>query len=110
VVQRATLATASLRTPQAYIAALRRFYSLHKADAPDAASASAFAEQWKPLFGIVEVGSNVAPSARIHDSVVLAGARVERDATVVRSVVCPGARVPVGATVVDQIVAGSIDG
>jgi NDP-sugar pyrophosphorylase family protein len=35
----------------------------------------------------VEPGATVSPSARIHDSVVLAGATVEPNAVVVRSVV-----------------------
>jgi hypothetical protein len=108
VLQRSTLATASLRTPAAYIGALRRFHTLHKLNGSSvsAASASAFAEQWKPIFSIVESGSEVAPTARIHDSVVLAGGRVGRGATVVRSVVCPGGRVPAETVVVDQMVTG----
>jgi hypothetical protein len=110
VLERRMLATASLRTPSAYIAALRRWYSLQKIDSAVAAVVSEFTEQWKPLFSIVEPGSEVSRSARIHDSVVLAGAHVGRDATVVRSVICPGARVPATAMVVDQIVAGAGNG
>src|SRR5687767_16000899 len=48
------------------------------------------AEDWSPLFSLVEAGATVDPSARIHDSVVLEGGVVEAGAVLVRSVVCPG--------------------
>jgi hypothetical protein len=109
VLRRRTLATASLRTPVGYLAALRRFHSLRNNSHPPPAAAgtSEFAEHWKPLFGIVEAGADVAPDARIHDSVVLVGAHVGRGATIVRSIVCPGARVGRDAVIVDQVVTGN---
>jgi N-acetylglucosaminyldiphosphoundecaprenol N-acetyl-beta-D-mannosaminyltransferase len=48
------------------------------------------AEDWSPLFSLIEPGATVDPSARIHDSVVLEGGVVEAGAVLVRSVVCPG--------------------
>jgi hypothetical protein len=109
VLRRRTLATASLRTPGGYLAALRRFHSLrnNSHSPPAAAGTSEFAEHWKPLFSIVEPGADVAPDARIHDSVVLVGAHVGRGATIVRSIVCPGARVGRDAVLVDQVVTGN---
>lgn len=50
----------------------------------------ALAEDWSPLFSLVEPGAIVDPTARIHDSIVLEGGVVEAGAVLVRSVVCPG--------------------
>jgi hypothetical protein len=72
----------SIRTLSDYIAAMRALYQPIRATATDP-----WAEDWKSTFAIVEPGAAVSPSARIHDSVVLAGATVEAGAVVVRSVV-----------------------
>jgi hypothetical protein len=72
----------AIRTLSDYIAALRAVHQPTRAAATDP-----WAEDWKSTFAIVEPGATVAPSARIHDSVVLAGATVEANAVVVRSVV-----------------------
>jgi hypothetical protein len=72
----------AIRTLSDYIAALRAVHQPTRAAATDP-----WAEDWKSTFAIVEFGATVAPSARIHDSVVLAGANIEADAIVVRSVV-----------------------
>jgi hypothetical protein len=72
----------SIRTLSDYIAALRALHQPIRATATDP-----WAEDWKSTFAIVEPGAAVSPSARIHDSVVLAGASVEAGAVVVRSVV-----------------------
>jgi ADP-glucose pyrophosphorylase len=62
------------------------------------------AEDWTPAFSLVEVGANVSPGARVHDSVVLAGATVEAGAVLVRSLVCGDASVRADQTVVDQYI------
>jgi N-acetylglucosaminyldiphosphoundecaprenol N-acetyl-beta-D-mannosaminyltransferase len=72
----------AIRTLSDYIAALRALHQPTRAAATDP-----WAEDWKSTFAIVEPGATVSPSARIHDSVVLAGATVEPNAVVVRSVV-----------------------
>lgn len=64
-----------------------------------------YREEWERSFAVIEHGADVAPSATIHDSVVLAGATVGKDAVVVRSVVCPGAVVSAGSRCVGQVVA-----
>lgn len=109
VIRRNLSVAASLRTPQKYIRALREL-GLRQAqrsptgDAAGLASNFAFAEQWKPSFGIIEDGCHVQPGVRAHDSVLLAGAKVGRNATIVRSMICPGASVAADAVVVDRIV------
>jgi N-acetylglucosaminyldiphosphoundecaprenol N-acetyl-beta-D-mannosaminyltransferase len=72
----------SIRTLSDYIAAMRALHQPIRATATDP-----WAEDWKSTFAIVEPGAAVSPSARIHDSVVLAGASVEAGAVVVRSVI-----------------------
>jgi hypothetical protein len=72
----------AVRTLSDYIAALRALHKPIRATATDP-----WAEEWKSTFTIVESGATVAPSARIHDSVILSGANVEAGAVVVRSVV-----------------------
>ncbi len=69
-----------------------------------------YREEWERSFALVEPGAEVAPSAIIHDSVVLAGATVGKDAVVVRSVVCPGAVVQAGTRCVGQVVAAGATG
>lgn len=63
-----------------------------------------YREEWERSFALIEPGADVAASATIHDSVVLAGATVGKDAVVVRSVVCPGAVVGAGTRCVGQVV------
>jgi hypothetical protein len=77
----------AIRTLSDYIGALRALHQPTRAAATDP-----WAEDWKSTFAIVEPGATVAPSARIHDSVVLAGANVEANAVVVRSVVAGNVR------------------
>jgi NDP-sugar pyrophosphorylase family protein len=62
------------------------------------------AERGRSLFSIREQGSLVAPSAVVHDAVILQGGVVEKGAVVVRSVVGQGARVRPGQRVFDEIV------
>ena len=62
------------------------------------------AEDWTPAFSLIEPGASVDPSARIHDSVVLAGARVEAGSVLVRSLVCPGAVIRRDRTAVDEVI------
>ena len=94
----------SIRTLEDYIHALRYHHrrsaarllaggTAATATAGTAAAGTgvdAMAEDWSPLFSLVEAGATVDPSARIHDSVVLEGGVVEAGAVLVRSVVCPG--------------------
>jgi N-acetylglucosaminyldiphosphoundecaprenol N-acetyl-beta-D-mannosaminyltransferase len=54
------------------------------------------AEDFRCRFSIVEDGAHVDPSARLHNSVVLAGGRVEARASVVSSLVTPRGVVPRG--------------
>jgi NDP-sugar pyrophosphorylase family protein len=65
-------------------------------------------EEWKSTFAIVEPGASVAPSARIHDSIILSGATVDAGAVVVRSVIGPGGIVRKDRKAVDQCVAGEM--
>jgi NDP-sugar pyrophosphorylase family protein len=91
----------AVRTPMGYIEALR----LHHQQAGQASDADhPLKEDWHGSFSIVEPGADVAPSARLQDSVVLAGARVAANAEVVRSVVCPGAVVHRAQPAVDALV------
>lgn len=92
----------SARTLAGYIGALRAY---HRRAAGRQEALGPFTEDWRPTFGIVESGGDVAGDAVLHDSVVLRGARVEAGAVLVRSVVCPGAVIPAGHRVVDQVVA-----
>ena len=92
----------SVRTLAGYIGALRAYH--RRASGGTDAKDGAFAEGWRPTFGIAEPGSSVASGAVLHDAVALRGSRVESGAVLVRSVVCAGAVVPAGAHVVDQVV------
>lgn len=80
VVQRRRPTGMPVRLLSDYISALR---ALHEPEGPT----DPLAEDWKPTFVLVEAGASVAPTARIHDSVVLAGATLEAGAVAVRSVV-----------------------
>jgi NDP-sugar pyrophosphorylase family protein len=90
-----------VRSLEGYIQAL---HVHHRKRLGKLANIDPLAEDWSPSFSLVEPGAIVDPTARIHDSVVLAGGCVEPGAVLVRSVVCPGAIVRRDVTVVDQIV------
>jgi hypothetical protein len=92
-----------LRTPAEYLRALRQH---HVRNHHDDGSAIPFAEDWRPAFSLIEEGSDVHPSARMHDSVVLNGGRVGPNAVLVRSLVGPGGSVRSGECVIDQFVNG----
>jgi len=90
-----------IRHLDGYVQALHYYHRRRSGVAP---VADPMAEDWSPSFSLVEPGASVAPTARVHDSVVLAGARVEDGAVLVRSLVCPGALVRRDRNVVDQII------
>jgi len=100
VVQRQHPSGLPLHTLADYIEALRRHHGEMSGDGAD----PAYAEDWKPIFSLVEFPDDVHPRARIHNSVVLKGGRVEEGAVVVGSVVCPGAVVRRGTMVADELV------
>jgi N-acetylglucosaminyldiphosphoundecaprenol N-acetyl-beta-D-mannosaminyltransferase len=92
-----------IRSLSDYVAALRALHRPADGPGPD----EALAEDWKSTFAIVESGATVAPSARVHDSVVLAGANVEAGAVLVRSVVAGGVVIRRDTKTVDECVAVS---
>jgi mannose-1-phosphate guanylyltransferase len=100
VVQKRTASAVAIRNVQDYISALRRH---HRRLAGDIEETGAFAEEWRPVFQIVEDGAS-AEGARIHDSVVLRGARVQEGAVIVRSVICSGTFVPSGRMLAEDVV------
>jgi hypothetical protein len=107
VVRREQPAALPVRTASDYIAALRFHYNGgadHPQPAEEIRTSGPFAEAWSPVFSLCERGSQVEPSARLHDSVVLRGGRVQRGAVVARSVICAGAVVRKDQVVVDQLV------
>ena len=77
-----------VRTLEDYVQALR-FHHRRRAGKP--VSSDPLAEDFAPAFSLVEPGALVDPTARIHDSVVLAGGAVEAGAVLVRCLICPGA-------------------
>jgi NDP-sugar pyrophosphorylase family protein len=85
-----------IRTLDGYIRALRA------AASPDEAWNDS-SEDWRCTFSLSEDGSEVHPTARLHDSVVLAGGRVGAGATVVRSLVGPGGVVAANESVFDEL-------
>ncbi len=91
----------SARTREGYLHAVKHFHwqQAGKTVAPDP-----FVEDWQSTFAIVEPGALVAPSAVIHDSIVLDGAKVDSHAVIVRSVICPGAVISKNETVSDRVV------
>jgi hypothetical protein len=89
----------SIRQWPDYLAALRRRHR-----PPGEKEASAFQEDWKPRFSIVEEGAVVDPTAGVHDSVVLAGGRVEAKANVVRCLIGPGGVARRGEVVVGRLI------
>jgi len=94
------------RTCDGYIRALR-LYAAHQRGIPLAEFDNPFAESWQTSFAIVEPGAEVHPTARIHDSVVLAGACVGHDAVVAYSVVGPGGTVPPRSALVHEVLGAS---
>jgi N-acetylglucosaminyldiphosphoundecaprenol N-acetyl-beta-D-mannosaminyltransferase len=90
-----------IRALSDYVTALRTFHG----DGYRAAAGDSLVEDWKSTFAIVEPGASVAPSARLHDSVVLAGGIIEPGAVVVRSIVAGNGVVRRDKKVVDQYVA-----
>jgi mannose-1-phosphate guanylyltransferase len=102
VVRRERAVGLPIRNLPEYVTALRWSLAGHRADGP--ATVSPVAEVWRSSGAITDEGATVHPSAKLHDSVVLAGGCVQANAILVRSLVCPGATVARGRTVVDQIV------
>jgi hypothetical protein len=108
VVESPERASPPLRDIRTYLDALR---SWHRSGSLLGVSAvNPFEERWTPAFSIVEDGAEVAPSARLHDSVVLAGGVVGPGCEVVRSVVGPGGVVRRKDRVLEQLVVGASDG
>lgn len=103
VLQCRTATGLPIRSLADYIATLRTF---HRTTGRPAAT-DPFAEDFKSTFAIVEPGASVAPTARVHDAVVLAGAVVEAGAVVVRSVVSGGGVVRKDRKAVDHYVTGA---
>jgi len=101
-----------IRTLSDYVEALRAIHGPHGRPMPgDPLSdplGDPLSEEWKSTFAIVEPGASVAPSARIHDSIILSGATVDAGAVVVRSVIGPGGIVRKDRKAVDQCVAGEM--
>ena len=90
-----------IRTVEDFVQALRLH---HRRRQGKPFVADPLAEDWSPAFALVEPGAKVDPTARVHDSVVLAGGVVEAGAVLVRSVVCPGGVLRRDTTAVDQFV------
>jgi len=90
-----------VRSLEDYMLALRLY---HRRKTGKPMVTDPLAEDWTPAFSLIEEGAVVSPSARVHDSVVLAGAAVEPGAVVVRSIVCGEAVVRSEQMVVDQYV------
>jgi NDP-sugar pyrophosphorylase family protein len=88
----------SIRTLDAYIEALR-WLANGKTKTHHGPS-----EDWRCTFSLIEPGAEVHPTARVHDSVVLAGSKVGRDAVVVRSLVGPAGVVGAGRSAFDELV------
>ena len=98
-----------VRSTADYIAALRAYHRCGGREAVTSGrrcDVDPLAETWKHAFAIVEPGASVAPTARVHDSVILAGGSLEPGAVAVRSVVCAGETVKRDAQAVDQFVGG----
>jgi hypothetical protein len=90
-----------IRTLEDYVQALRLH---HRRRQGKPFVVDPLAEDWSAAYALVEQGATVDPSARIHDSIVLAGGLVEPGAVLVRSIVCAGEVVRRDKTVVDQLV------
>ncbi len=100
VVHRQRASSLTVRTLDRYIMALRRH---HQGLAGVADGGDPFAEEWAPVFSLVEAGASVAADVRLHDSVVLRDARVESEAVLVQAVACPGAVVRRRTTLVNAL-------
>ena len=90
-----------IRTLSGYLDALKVYYQSYAA--PEV-RANPTDQEWRATFGLIENGARVAPTAVIHDSVVLAGAVVEPSAVVVRSVVGAKGVVNREQSVIDSLV------
>jgi hypothetical protein len=95
-------AAVPIRIESQYLAALRKRAG---SSWQSGQQESAFEEDWRARFSLVEDGALVDPSATIHDSVVLRGATVRAGAALVQSVVCPGGVVGKRAIVTDELIA-----
>jgi N-acetylglucosaminyldiphosphoundecaprenol N-acetyl-beta-D-mannosaminyltransferase len=96
-----------IRTLEDYVEALRYH---HRRKAGKRGVIDPLSEDWNPTFALVEVGAQVDPTARIHDSVVLKDAVVEAGAVLVRSVVCSAAYLRRDRTAVETLVTPARDG
>jgi hypothetical protein len=96
-----------IRTLEDYVQALRYH---HRRKAGKKGAIDPLAEDWNPVFSLVEAGAAVDPTARVHDSVVLAGGAVEAGAVLVRSVVCPWGVLKSSKTAVETFVSPPRDG
>lgn len=103
VVHRATPTALPIRSLADYITALRQHHGRLEGRRH---SGDPLAEEWRPMFSVVESGAVVDPMARVHDSVVLRGGKVEAGTVLVRSVVCAGGVVRKDRSAVDQFVGG----
>lgn len=93
-----------VRSVEEYLQVLRQY---HRRRMRGNSAADPLAEDWRSAFGLAEPGANIDPSARLHDSVVLAGGRIEAGAVLVRSIVCGNGVVGRGRSVVDEVVSGA---
>jgi UDP-N-acetylglucosamine transferase subunit ALG13 len=85
-----------------FIEAIGTYYARHSA--VNKAYNAGAGEHWKSRFVIRERGALVAPTAIVHDAVILQGAVVEEGAVIVRSVIGQGVRVRSGQKIIDQVV------
>jgi hypothetical protein len=90
-----------VRTLEDYIQALR-FH--HRRRVGKSIITDPLAEDFSPAFSLVEGKAQVDPTARVHDSVVLAGGSVGPGAVLVRCLVSPCAVVKKDRTAVDEFV------
>jgi hypothetical protein len=102
MVEQRELSSMPVRTTRDYVTALRHD---HRRQRGEAILTDPFAEDWHSEFSVVEPGSQVDPTARLFDSVVLAGGRVAAGTVLVRTVVSPGGHVRAGQRLVDEQIA-----
>lgn len=93
-----------VRTLTDYLRALRQYY-LRRAE--EGARRRLLAEEWRPVFSVIEPGAEVGEGVTLHDSVVLKGGRVASDVVLVRSVVPAKSMIKRGRVIVDTIADGS---
>lgn len=91
-----------IRSATSYIHALRQFHQT-PAQKERRDTDTAFEEDWRPTFAIIEEGAMVDPTAELLDSVALAGSRIEEGAYAVRSVLCAGSRVHARQTILASL-------